>query len=140
MLTLKAQLTLDTPTPITFLYNYGLTLSPSPLLTHTWIFCQTQCLPHPHRAMGELTGYQPGILTVNPAASPWLSAPSMQFNRAVYKLFTLHSCTEPCHAVNAVCSRSQAGSCSDWQAGCEPWASQTVWVTVHIVNHRTTRW
>jgi hypothetical protein len=85
--------------------------------------------------MGELTSYQSGILTVNPAASPQLSAPSTQFSRAVYKLFTLHSCTEPCQAIDVGCSRSQAGSCSDWQAGREPWTSQPVWVTAHRVNH-----
>ena len=45
------------------------------------------------------------------------------------------SCTEPCQAIDVGCSRSQAGSCSDWQAGREPWTSQPVWVTAHRVNH-----
>lgn len=104
------------------------------------LYCPTRCLPHPHRATGELTSHPSGILTMKPAASPQLNAPSMQFCRTVCKLFTLHPCTEPCHAIDVGCSRSQARSCSDWQAGCEPWASQPVWVTVHIVNHQDTRW
>lgn len=54
-------------------------------------YCHAQCLPQPHRATGELTSYKSGILTMNPIANPQLSAPSMQFSRAGYKLFTPHS-------------------------------------------------